>query len=345
MFDLLELHQVKELHTINDAESKLKAFVAIHNTHHGPALGGCRFIEYTSEQTALEDAVRLAKGMSYKAVMAGLPQGGGKAVILKPAGYYDHTKLFQAFGQFIEGLSGRYITAIDSGTSAKEMDIISSQTRYVTSTTTAGNPSPFTAKGVFHGIKAAVQQKIGRDSLEGLKVAIQGVGNVGYALGQLLNAEGAHVIVADINQKQVERALNDFAKESVHPDVIHKVPCTVYSPCGLSGAINTTTVKELGCLVVAGSANVQLAHPELGQTLHQKGILYAPDYVINAGGLIYASLHHNAQPQEVVESKVHHIYDTLTDIFNQSKKLNLPTSDLADQIACSRLYHSVDSAA
>lgn len=345
MFDLLDLHQINALHVRNDAASGLKAFIAIHNTHFGPALGGCRFIEYESEDHALLDAVKLAQGMSYKAALANLPQGGGKAVIMKPKGRFNKELLFKEFGRFVDSLHGRYITAIDAGTTASEMDIIHSQTRHVTSTSNAGNPSQFTALGVFNGIKAAVKHKFGRDDLEGLRVAIQGVGAVGFELGRLLKQAKARIIVADINMQAVNRAMNVFASESVHPEQIHKTPCSVFAPCGLSGAINHKTVGELGCMIVAGSANVQLSHKELGYTLHEKGILYAPDYVINAGGLIYASLQHRNAENQQISQKIDDIFVTLSAIFAQSSSQKLPTSEVADQLARVRLYGTLDDAA
>lgn len=345
MFDLLDHHQVNELHVRNDAASQLKAFIAIHNTHLGPALGGCRFIEYDNEDSALEDAVKLARGMTYKAALAGISQGGGKAVIMKPKGAFDKELLFKEFGRFVGSLNGNYITAIDSGTSAIEMDLIRSQTRHVTSTSQAGNPSPYTAQGVFNGIKAVIKHKLGKDNLQGLRVAIQGIGAVGFDLGRMLKAAGAVVIVADINELAVEKALKEFASEAVPPSEIHRVPCTVFCPCGLSGAINDSTINELGCLAIAGSANVQLAHHDLGKQLHSKGILYAPDYVINAGGLIYASLNHERANKTLILEKVDQIYNTLSNIFNASIQEGRPTSEIADHLAKEIVYGSLDNAA
>jgi len=345
MFDLLDQYQVNELHVRNDAVSGLKAIIAIHNTQFGPALGGCRFIQYENDTDAMQDAVRLARGMSYKAALAGVNQGGGKAVIIKPKGYYDSKLLFAEFGRFVESLQGRYITAIDSGTTAKEMDIIQQQTSHVTSTSSTENPSIYTAKGVFEGIKASVKHKLNKDDLQGLRVAIQGVGNVGSALGHLLDKAGAHVIVADISRSNVDSAMSEFASEVVQPDEIYHTPCAVFSPCGLSNVINKDTVEKLGCMIVAGSANVQLSNHELGQRLHEKGILYAPDYVINAGGLIYASLEHQGISKSVAVEKVSHIYETLSDIFQQSKLSNTASNLIADEIARSKLYEAINEAA
>ncbi|MFT5718640.1 MAG: leucine dehydrogenase [Oleiphilaceae bacterium] len=345
MFDLLDQYQINELHVRNDAASGLKAIIAIHNTQLGPALGGCRFIQYENECDAMQDAVRLARSMSYKAALAGVNHGGGKAVIMKPSGHYNSKLLFEEFGRFVESLKGRYITAIDSGTTAKEMDIIQQQTSHVTSTSATENPSIYTARGVFEGIKASVKHKLNKDHLEGLRIAIQGVGNVGAALGLLLRQAGAYVIVADINQDNVDKAMSKFASEVVNPEDIYHTPCAVFSPCGLSNVINKSTIEKLGCMIVAGSANVQLESHDLGQRLHEKGILYAPDYVINSGGLIYTSSQHQGTPNSVVVEKVSQIYKTLIDIYEQSRLSNLASNLISDEIARSKLYEAINQAA
>ena len=346
MFELLDEHQVSELHVRYDVSSGLKAFVAIHSTHLGPALGGCRFIKYANEKEALVDALSLARGMSYKAALADVPQGGGKSVIMLPEGGFDRQALFGEFGRFIESLNGRYITAIDSGTTAHEMDIIQKHSKYVTSTSDAGNPSPYTAKGVFEGIKASVRYKLGVNSLEGVRVAIQGIGNVGYCLGSLLAESGAEVIVADVCEQRVKSALKSFAVKAVSPEDIIKEPCAVFSPCGLSNVVNASSIQNLKCRIIAGSANVQLKSPDFGQLLHEKGILYAPDYVINSGGLIYASLMHNYDLGKLqcvdsialrIELKVLKIGETLADIFERSTRTGIATSEIADMLAKEKL--------
>ncbi len=345
MFDVLDHCQVNELHVRDDAASGLKAIIAIHNTRFGPALGGCRFIHYDSEHLALEDAARLARGMSYKAALADVPQGGGKAVIMKPKESVDPSALFAEFGRFVESLQGRYITAIDSGTSAQEMDIIAQHTAYVTSTSAAGNPSPYTARGVFEGIRAAVKHKFGTPSLQGLRIVVQGVGNVGFVLGKLLDRAGADVIVSDVNARAVDLAMGAFASGVVAPEEASSTPCDVFAPCGLSKAIHDENCDQLQCAIIAGSANVQLAHHELGAFLHQRGILYAPDYVINAGGLIYASLNYHQAPTQRIQEKVQGIYATLDQIFSESERDQLPPSQIADRIAEHRLAHALDHAA
>ncbi len=342
MFDLLATQQVKDVHFKHDPESGLKAIVAIHSTKFGPALGGCRFIEYESEEKALIDALRLAKGMSYKAILANVPQGGGKSVILKPK-HFDPIKLFSAFGDFVEELGGRYITAIDSGTTAKEMDIIATRTQHVTSTSQDTNPSDYTAQGVFSGILTACRIHLHRTHLSGVHIALQGLGNVGYQLATMLHKAGAKLTVADIDKRRVSQAVQEFGADAVHPDAIYSVDCDVFSPCGLGGIINDMTLPLLKCKVIAGSANNQLQTNEHGLQLHAKGILYAPDYVINSGGLIYASLHHNGNTETEIKEKSEAISDTLDEIFTASLKQSKPTSEIADHLAETKLYESTHS--
>ncbi len=339
MFNIIGNHQGNEVHFKYDEASGLKAIVAIHNTKFGPALGGCRFLEYESEEKALTDALRLSKGMSYKAALSNIAQGGGKSVIIKPKNY-DSTKLFEAFGQFIEDLGGRYITAIDSGTTAKEMDIIATKTSHVTSTSTETNPSDYTARGVYCGIISACNLHLYKSSLEGVHVAIQGLGNVGFQLAEMLFRAGARLTVADINQDRVGAAVDLFKANAVPADKIYSVECDVFAPCGLGGIINDETIPALRCKIVAGSANNQLQTTEHGVILHQKNILYAPDYVINAGGLIYASMHHTGETDVAIKEKASQISSTLDEIFTKSLNDNLPTSEVADHIAEARLSDS-----
>ncbi|MCG8610159.1 MAG: amino acid dehydrogenase [Pseudomonadales bacterium] len=336
MFAILEQSDIQEIHFRRDADSGLKAIIAIHSTKLGPALGGCRFLTYDDDNKAIHDAIRLARGMSYKAVLAGVKQGGGKSVIIKPANY-DPEKLFTRFGQFVESLNGRYITAIDSGTSAFEMDIIANQTRHVTSTSREKNPSQFTAQGVFEGIQAAVNHQLHTERLEGIRVALQGLGNVGFALANLLHEAGANLIVSDINPTRVKQACESFQAEQVQANAIYDVECDVFAPCGLGGIINPDTLSRLQCSIVAGSANNQLATAQEGRELHQAGILYAPDYVINAGGLIYASMHHASEPDEHIHTKTAEISQTLSEIFEHSKTQNKATSEIADELAEAKL--------
>ena len=338
MFQQLKAYKAHDLHFKYDPDSGLKAIIAIHDTRKGPALGGCRFIHYNSADNAVNDALRLAKGMSYKAVMANLPQGGGKSVIMKPNGHFNRQDLFTAFGQFVEELNGRYITAIDSGTSAIEMDIVNQQTKHVTSTSHEDNPSIYTSQGVFEGIKAAVKSKFNQSNLKGITVAVQGLGNVGYPLIQSLHHDGASLIVTDIDAVRLKQVATEFNAKAVLPDEIYGVECDVFSPCGLGGIVNHRSIQQFKCQVIAGSANNQLATEEDGLRLFEKGILYAPDYVINGGGLIYAAMHHVDKPDTEIAQKTAEIASTLSEIFSESMRQNKPSSEIADHIAEQRLY-------
>ncbi len=326
------------LHFKVDSATGMKAIIAIHSTTRGPALGGCRFIEYPSTTTAINDVMRLAKGMSYKAASANLPLGGGKAVIIKPCGTYDRDAYFHAFGKFINELGGQYITALDSGTQLPDMDIIAQHTPYVASLSTFnGDPSPYTARGVLSGIQAAVEFKLGKSSLKGIKVAIQGLGHVGYALASLLHDLGAELIVADINELAVEHAITEFGARAVTTDLIHKTHCDVYAPCALGGALNDFTINQLQTSIVAGAANNQLARANHGQLLHDKGILYAPDYVINAGGLIFAASKYLGTAGESMMEQIANIHLSMVEIFKRSVLENRSTTEIADCIAQEKL--------
>ena len=326
-------HGFGELHFKVDVETGMKAIIAIHNTKLGPALGGCRFIEYPDTATAVEDAMRLARGMSYKSALANLPLGGGKSVIIKPSHPIDREAYMHRFGQFVNDLGGRYVTALDSGTQLSDMDIMFQHTPHVASLSSYnGDPSPSTATGVFRGIQAAVLFKTGKDNLEGLHIAIQGLGHVGYMLARLLHESGARLTVADINPVIVERAVKEYGATAVSTDDIHKVACDVFSPCALGAIINDTSLNQLQTGIIAGAANNQLAHTYHGQKLHDKGILYAPDYVINAGGVIFAARKYLNTSDAIVSSQIDRIR-TLLDIFTRSKQDNRPTSEIADTMA------------
>lgn len=331
-------HRFGDLHFKVDPETGMKAIIAIHSTKLGPALGGCRFIEYPDTTTAINDAMRLARGMSYKSALANLPLGGGKSVIIKPTHAFDRVAYMHRFGEFINELNGRYITALDSGTQLSDMDIIATHTPYVASLSSYnGDPSPSTAKGVFRGIQAAVLFKTGKESLEGLHITLQGLGHVGYLLAHHLHESGARLTVADINPDQVARAVNEFGAEAVSTDIIHKIPCDVYSPCALGAIINDHTINELQTPIIAGAANNQLAHTFHGQLLHDKGILYAPDYVINAGGVIFAASKYLKTPNAAMNNQIDAIRTTLLTIFADSIRESRPTSEIADTMAQAKL--------
>ena len=334
MFEKFEHANLSELHFRADESTQLKSIIAIHSTDRGPALGGCRCVDYTSEEDAINDVIRLAKGMSYKAALADVPQGGGKAVIIKPPTIEDRNGLYQSFGKFVDSLGGRYITAVDSGTLLSDMDQVHRVTSYVSGCTDDGfDPSPLTALGVFSGIKAALFHQRGNDSLKGVHVAIQGLGNVGFALAGLLHKAGAKLTVCDIDIEKQRLCERQFGAASVSPEEIYHVPCDVFSPCGLGAILNDDTIPHLSCEFIAGSANNQLEEQRHGDLLHQKGILYAPDYVINAGGLIQVSLCLRHVSQQDILKKTIDIQKTLKKIFRRSTQDNVPTHLIANNLA------------
>jgi len=340
MFAIMEAARLEALHLAQDPATGLKAIIAIHSTRLGPALGGCRYLAYPDDVSALRDAVRLAQGMSYKAAMAGLEQGGGKAVIIRPPHVEDRGALFEAFGRFIETLNGRYITAVDSGTSSADMDCIAQHTRHVTSTTSAGDPSPHTAMGVFAGIRATAQARLGSDDLEGLRVAVQGLGHVGYALAEQLHAAGAELLVSDLDPGRVRLAVEQMGAQPVSPEALLSTPCDILAPCGLGGVLNAQTVGQLHCAAVAGAANTQLASAEIADLLEARGILYAPDYVINSGGLIYVALRHRGEELPAITAHLAQIGRRLTEIFAHAQADKRSPARVADQMAERLLYGS-----
>jgi leucine dehydrogenase len=334
VFGKLSAYDFGEVHFKHDKATGLRAIVAIHDSRLGPALGGCRFIEYDTDEAAYIDALRLARGMTYKAALAGLGHGGGKSVIIRPRRHFDRVALFRAFGKFIEDLRGHYITAEDSGTGLEDMEIIRTVTKHVTgidpSHGGSGDPSPFTALGVRRGIEACVKFKLGKPDLKGVHVAIQGVGHVGYYLCKDLHGAGAKITVADVDKLKSERAQREFGASIVAIDEIPAVPCDVFAPCALGAGINDQTVPHLRATIVAGAANNQLAEPRHGNDLHARGILYAPDYAINAGGLINVAQEAKGYDAASARSQTMKIFDTIYDICVRSQKLGAPTYKVAD---------------
>lgn len=333
MFKQMEAARLESLHIAQDEKTGLRGIIAIHSTRRGPALGGCRFLSYPNEQAALQDAIRLAQGMSYKAALAGLELGGGKSVILRPAHVDDRAALFEAFGRFIDSLDGRYITAMDSGTSSEDMDCIAQYTQHVTSTTRAGDPSPHTALGVFAGLRATAAARFGSDDLDGLRVAIQGLGHVGYALAEHLQVAGAELFVSDIDPGKVQLAVEQLGARAVAPEALLSTPCDILAPCGLGGVLDRGTVAKLRCGAIAGAANNQLANPEMGDELDARGILYAPDYVINAGGLIYVALTHQGRNSGEITAQLSHISQRLTEIYAEAQAHKRSPARVADSLA------------
>lgn len=339
MFDRLEQARLEEIHFRYDASSRLHAIIAVHNTRLGPALGGCRFLAYRTDDDAIDDVVRLARGMSYKAALARVPHGGGKAVIVKPSEPFDRPALFRAFGRFVDRLGGRFITTLDSGSSLADMDDVARSTRFVVGSAADGiDPSPMTALGVMTGIRAAL--RLGRDdaSLAGVRVALQGVGHVGMALLKLLTEADAQVVVADSDPGRTRDCCETFGCAAVDVSEVHATLCDIFAPCALGGVLNEKTIPALRCKIVAGSANNQLASGRDGDLLHRRGILYAPDYVINAGGLIAVAMGYRGLGLPNIVASVRSIGQTLTEVFDRSAAEDCPTYRVADRMAETVLY-------
>jgi leucine dehydrogenase len=341
IFDHLAHYDYGEVHFMRDAASGLRAIVAVHDTRLGPALGGCRFIHYDTEDAALVDALRLARGMTYKAALAGIPHGGGKSVLIRPRTQFDRSALFRAFGRFVDALGGHYITAEDSGTGIEDMEVVRTVTKHVTGVKPehggSGDPSPFTALGVRRGIEACVKLATGKSSLEGVHVAVQGIGHVGYHLCKELYALGATLTVADVDPLKAERAHREFGARIVPLDAIYAVDCDVFAPCALGSAINDETVPRLRCKIVAGAANNQLAEPRHGDDLMQRGILYAPDYAINAGGLINVAEEYTGYDAARATDRTMKIFETIYEIAERAKRAMAPTYRIADTMVEERL--------
>ncbi|MEC1261093.1 branched-chain amino acid dehydrogenase [Bacillus swezeyi] len=341
LFRYMEQYDYEQLVFCQDKQSGLKAIIAIHDTTLGPALGGTRMWTYENEAAAIEDALRLARGMTYKNAAAGLNLGGGKTVIIGDPRKDKNEEMFRAFGRYIQGLNGRYITAEDVGTTVEDMDIIHDETDFVTGISPAfgssGNPSPVTAYGVYKGMKAAAKEAFGTDSLAGKTVAVQGVGNVAYNLCRHLHEEGAKLIVTDINKEAVERAVAEFGARAVDPDDIYSQDCDIYAPCALGATINDDTIPQLKAKVIAGAANNQLKETRHGDQIHDMGIVYAPDYVINAGGVINVADELYGYNSERALKKVEGIYGNIERVLEISKRDRIPAYLAADRLAEERI--------
>jgi leucine dehydrogenase len=338
IFELIGQHGHEQVVFCHEPSCGYKGIIAIHDTTLGPALGGTRFWNYSSDTEATIDALRLSKGMTYKASVAGLNLGGGKSVIIGDPKTTRREMIFRAHGRFVESLGGRYITAEDVGTSVADMDYANMETDHVTGLSgTSGDPSPVTAFGVYKGIKAAAKEKYGSDDLKGKKITVQGVGHVGYYLCKHLADEGARLVVTDIDQERVQRVVKEFDAEAVQPDAIYGVEADIYAPSALGATVNDETLKQLKVDVVAGAANNVLAEPRHGDELHQRGILYAPDYVINGGGLINVYGELKGWSAEQSMRKAAEIYDTLDRIFELAREEGIPTYQAADRVAEQRI--------
>lgn len=340
VFERLEHFGHEQVLFCSEPSVGLRAIIAIHDTTLGPALGGVRMWTYKSEEEALEDVLRLSRAMTYKAAVAGLNLGGGKAVIMGDPRTQKSEALFRAFGRFVESLGGRYITAEDVGTTAADMEWIRMETRYVTGVPgRSGDPSPFTAHGVYYGMKACAKVVFGSDSLANRTVVVQGAGNVARHLVEALLREGAHVYVADLFPEKAQRLCQDVGGTPVEADTVYDIPCDIFSPNALGGVLNAETIPRLRCAIVAGAANNQLQDEHAdARRLHERGILYAPDYVINAGGLlnVAAELEETYDPRRVLE-RASGIYDTLLRIFRIARERGILPTEAAAAIAEERI--------
>ncbi|MBE3553725.1 MAG: Glu/Leu/Phe/Val dehydrogenase [Thermicanus sp.] len=341
IFRAMGEYEYEQVVFCHDENSGLKAIIAIHDTTLGPALGGCRMWNYATEEEAIVDALRLARGMTYKNAAAGLNLGGGKSVIIGDPKKDKSEELFRAFGRCVQSLNGRYITAEDVGTTVADMDIIHEETDYVTGISPAfgssGNPSPVTAYGVYKGMKAAALKAFGTDSLHGLTIAVQGVGNVSYSLMKHLHEEGAKLIVTDIYEENVSRAVRDFGAKAVGVDEIYQVDADIFSPNALGGIVNDETIPLLKAKVIAGAANNQLREERHGDLLMEKGIIYAPDFVINAGGVINVADELNGYNRERAMKKVELIYDNILKVFEIADRDGIPHYKAANRMAEERI--------
>lgn len=320
-----------------DEKTGLKAIIAVHNNNLGPALGGCRMFDYNSDEEALSDVLRLSRGMTYKSAMAGLPLGGGKSVIIGNPRSQKNRELLLAMGDFVESLGGAYVTAEDSGTGVSDMRTIAERTAHVSGVDEnakyGGDPSPSTAYGVYKGIEAAVAFKLKSD-LRGVRVAIQGVGNVGYHLARFLSEAGAEVFGADINEANLQKAEADFGLQRLPLPSVLGADVDVLAPCAMGGAVSYESVHGIRASIVAGAANNQLAQPEQGEILMQKGVLYAPDFVINAGGIIDAYYQFaDIDDRPTMIAKIEEIGATLTRIFELHAEKQICTAVIAEQLA------------
>lgn len=364
MFKRMQSMQMQAVHcfqTMGPDQQEYRAIIVLHNTHLGPALGGCRCLHYAREQLAFDDAMRLAQGMSYKAALANVQQGGGKAVILLPNNVaitdIHREFLFDWFGQCIEQLRGQYITAMDVGTQVSDMDVVARQTRHVASASNIGDPAEATAQGVMVGICAALEFKFGSAEIRGKCFAVQGLGHVGWRVAQQLLHLGGRVIVADREEEKNWQA-QALGMAVVPVDEILIQSCDVVVPCALGGIIHEGVIEQLHCKIIAGSANNQLAEDDIAQQLRKHNILYAPDYIINAGGLIFASIHHfnnqdtlvnngvnhktTAEVESLIEQKIKGIHLTLMEVFKQAKQQNKNVNQVANEIALQRLADAAE---
>lgn len=347
LFDLPAYAGHESVHAFHDETTGLKAIIAIHSTARGPAAGGCRMWNYASADEALTDVLRLSQGMSYKNAMADLELGGGKSVIIGDSRTAKTPELFQAFGRAVDSLGGRYFTAEDVGVSVSDIMEAGKFTRYAVgvegSKAGSGDPSPVTAEGVFRGLKIAAKHGLGSDDLHGVTVALQGVGHVGAYLADKLHGAGARLVITDVNQEALRQVADKTGAEIVAPEAIFDVQADVFAPCALGAILNEETLPRLKAKVIAGGANNQLATPEIGRAVFERGLIYAPDYVINGGGIInVASEVRGLQRDEAydprwVEGKLARLMETLDEVLARSAAERRPTNEIADAVAQERI--------
>jgi leucine dehydrogenase len=333
-YTTLDIDGYEEVVRCDNRKVGFTAWIAIHNSNCGPALGGCRVWLYENEEAALTDVLRLSKAMTYKNALARLALGGGKCVVHTDLNKIDSVALFEEIGTFVESLNGRYITAEDVNSTVQDMVAVKSRTEHVATVGASGNPSPFTAYGVYCAIKASVRKKLKREQLTGLTIAIQGVGETGGRLAELLKRDNCRIIATDINEDHIQNLRDKIDFELVQPEEIYHVSCDIFAPCALGGTLNRRTIPLLLCQIIAGSANNQLLTEEDGERLHQRGILYAPDYAANAGGVINIS----CEISQVYDKKkalllTAAIEETLLEIYRLSDEQNSPTNIVANGLA------------
>lgn len=342
MFDLQAFDAHESVHVFHDADSGLEAVIAIHSTGLGPAAGGCRMWPYQTSEAAIVDVLRLSQGMSYKNAMAGLPLGGGKAVIKGDPRTGKSPDLFRAFGRAVESLGGQYWTAEDVGIETSDMAVTAEETRYVagltSGTAASGDPSPVTALGVFRGVKACAERAFGSSDLNGRIVAVQGVGSVGGHLCDHLADAGAQLVVTDIDTDALRAVSGRTGAEIVEPEAIYSVQADIFSPNALGAVINPDTIKRLSVKVIAGGANNQLVIPDMGEMLRRKGILYAPDYVINGGGIINVAAEISGKyDRGWVDEKLAALTQTLEEVLDEALRMDRATNAVADAMAKARI--------
>lgn len=343
LFSHIEFDNHEFVHFVNDANTGLKAIIAVHNSVLGPGLGGLRMFDYSADSDALTDVLRLSRGMTYKNALAGIPFGGGKSVILGDPKTDKSSEMMRAFGRALDKLDGHYITAEDVGTNVADMDAIRTETPYARGTTNGvGDPSPFTAKGVRHAIYSAVKARLDAEDVKGIRIAIQGLGNVGYSLAQMLFEDGAKLIVTDINETRLQKAKQELNAEVAAPDAIFDVDCDVFAPCAMGASINDQTIDRIAARVVCGAANNQLKAPEHAQALHAKQILYVPDFVANAGGVINIASEGATSSKEIM-TRVDNIRQTVDEILGRAGEQLLPV-DVAETLARERIDQHASSA-